>query len=65
MSKLVLFVFDSIIHILINLTLFKRVGMFVLTPDSGMKEIGDCKMSGFHPHTKNPPLFEVSFYKEK
>ena len=39
--------------------------MFVLTPDSGMKEIGDCKMSGFHPHTKNPPLFEVSFYREK
>ena len=31
-----------------------------------MKTIGDCELSSFHPHSQNPPLFEVNvtcFYK--
>jgi len=31
---------------------------FILSPDFGLKEIGECNKSGFHPHTINPSLFE-------
>ena len=37
-----------------------RVGIFLLSHDLGLKEIGECSTSGFHPHTKVPPLFEVN-----
>lgn len=36
-----------------------RIGYFKLT-DRGTKEISTCKQKGFHPHSKDPPLFTVS-----
>ncbi|KAJ8005514.1 hypothetical protein DPEC_G00118750 [Dallia pectoralis] len=35
---------------------FNETGYFRLT-DYGMEEISTCKQKGFHPHTKEPPLF--------
>nr|DBA32124.1 TPA: hypothetical protein GDO54_007867 [Pyxicephalus adspersus] len=35
---------------------FQETGIFKLT-DYGMKEIGECRQKGFHPHCKDPPLF--------
>ena len=36
-----------------------RTGYFRLT-DHGMEDISTCKQKGFHPHSKEPPLFIVS-----
>lgn len=36
-----------------------RIGYFKLT-DRGTNEISSCKQKGFHPHSKDPPLFTVS-----
>ncbi|XP_015202172.1 AMSH-like protease isoform X2 [Lepisosteus oculatus] len=33
-------------------------GVFRLT-STGMGEVAGCKMKGFHPHSKDPPLFNV------
>jgi hypothetical protein len=42
------------------LLLFKiSVSTFFLTPNYGVKAIGDCKEGGFHVHATNPSLFEV------
>lgn len=38
---------------------FNETGYFKLT-DHGMTEISTCKQKGFHPHTKEPPLFTDS-----
>ncbi|KAM9311282.1 STAM-binding protein [Gastrophryne carolinensis] len=38
---------------------FQETGIFKLT-DYGMKEIGDCRQKGFHPHCKDPPLFNAT-----
>ncbi|KAL2099711.1 hypothetical protein ACEWY4_004105 [Coilia grayii] len=38
---------------------FNETGYFRLT-DHGMIEISTCKQKGFHPHTKEPPLFTDS-----
>ncbi|XP_018109746.1 STAM binding protein S homeolog isoform X2 [Xenopus laevis] len=38
---------------------FQETGFFKLT-DYGMKEIGECRQKGFHPHCKDPPLFSSS-----
>ncbi|KAM5172106.1 STAM-binding protein [Mantella aurantiaca] len=35
---------------------FQQTGIFKLT-DYGMKEVGECRQKGFHPHCKDPPLF--------
>uniref|UniRef100_A0A8C4RAM3 STAM binding protein a n=2 Tax=Eptatretus burgeri TaxID=7764 RepID=A0A8C4RAM3_EPTBU len=35
-----------------------QTGTFQLT-DRGMEEISDCRKEDFHPHTKEPPLFQV------
>ena len=35
-----------------------RTGIFKLT-DHGLDVIGSCSQVGFHPHHKDPPLFEV------
>ncbi|TNM89392.1 hypothetical protein fugu_003626 [Takifugu bimaculatus] len=35
---------------------FNEIGYFKLT-DRGTKEISTCKQKGFHPHSKDPPLF--------
>ena len=37
---------------------FNENKFFILSPDYGIKEIGECNKSGFHPHTINPSLFE-------
>ncbi|XP_048843929.1 AMSH-like protease [Brienomyrus brachyistius] len=33
-------------------------GVFRLT-SPGMAEVGNCRMKGFHPHSKDPPLFSI------
>uniref|UniRef100_A0A3Q1HPF1 MPN domain-containing protein n=1 Tax=Anabas testudineus TaxID=64144 RepID=A0A3Q1HPF1_ANATE len=38
---------------------FNEIGYFRLT-DRGTDEISTCKQKGFHPHSKDPPLFSVS-----
>lgn len=42
---------------------FDRTGIFTLTSDRGLPEIGQCRERGFHQHTKTPPLFDVSPWK--
>lgn len=37
---------------------YQETGFFKLT-DHGMDEVSTCRQKGFHPHTKNPPLFTV------
>ncbi len=41
---------------------YNEIGTFALTPTYGLKEIAECSKTGFHPHTNNPPLFEVFFW---
>ncbi|XP_018418766.1 PREDICTED: STAM-binding protein [Nanorana parkeri] len=38
---------------------FQETGIFKLT-DYGMKEVGECRQKGFHPHCKDPPLFNTT-----
>ncbi|XP_014034770.1 AMSH-like protease isoform X2 [Salmo salar] len=33
-------------------------GVFRLT-SSGMREVAGCRLKGFHPHSKDPPLFSI------
>lgn len=40
--------------------LFCRTGVFSLTPGYGLQFILNCKKPGFHPHPKEPPLYEES-----
>uniref|UniRef100_A0A9L0TJ89 STAM-binding protein n=1 Tax=Equus caballus TaxID=9796 RepID=A0A9L0TJ89_HORSE len=35
---------------------FQETGFFKLT-DHGLEEISSCRQKGFHPHSKDPPLF--------
>lgn len=42
---------------------FDRTGIFTLTSERGLPEIGQCRERGFHQHTKTPPLFDVSPWK--
>lgn len=37
---------------------FDETGYFALTPDYGLQYIMNCRQQGFHPHPKDPPLFE-------
>jgi len=37
---------------------YDETGFFSLTRDHGLQEIGRCTQVGFHPHPKEPPLFE-------
>ncbi len=37
-----------------------RTGFFYLTPDHGLNFVSSCRQTGFHPHPKEPPLFEVN-----
>lgn len=39
---------------------FDETGVFSLTPEYGLQFILNCKMQGFHPHPKEPPLYEES-----
>lgn len=38
---------------------FIRTGIYILNPEIGMREVAECSQSGFHPHTTQPPLFQV------
>lgn len=48
---------------------FDQVGLYMLTPDHGLRFIANCRESGFHPHPKEPPLYQdcghVSFDSSK
>lgn len=44
--------------------LFFRTGFFKLT-DHGLEEISSCRQKGFHPHSKDPPLFCVRICVEE
>lgn len=39
---------------------FCRTGVFSLTQEYGLQFILNCKKPGFHPHPKEPPLYQVS-----
>lgn len=39
---------------------FNETGIFSLSIERGLVEIGSCREKGFHQHTKTPPLFEDS-----
>ena len=36
---------------------YDQTGLYSLTP-KGMTDMRNCKQKGFHPHSKDPPLFE-------
>lgn len=36
---------------------YDETGFFILTPDYGLDYIANCRESGFHPHTSEPPLY--------
>ncbi|XP_068207999.1 STAM-binding protein-like isoform X2 [Palaemon carinicauda] len=37
---------------------YEETGYFTLTPNHGLSFIANCQESGFHPHPKEPPLFQ-------
>ncbi|XP_028414859.1 STAM-binding protein-like A [Dendronephthya gigantea] len=37
-----------------------QIGMYSLTREYGLKFIRACKQEGFHPHPKEPPIYEES-----
>ncbi|KAK8379390.1 hypothetical protein O3P69_019353 [Scylla paramamosain] len=37
---------------------YKETGFFTLSPHHGLPFIASCQQSGFHPHPKEPPLFQ-------
>lgn len=39
---------------------FKETGVFSLTQEYGLQFILNCKKPGFHPHPKEPPLYQES-----
>ncbi|XP_062542274.1 STAM-binding protein [Armigeres subalbatus] len=36
---------------------FQETGFFCLTPNYGLDYISQCRLTGFHPHPADPPLF--------
>jgi STAM-binding protein len=44
---------------------FDEVGHFTLTVPYGLEHISKCRKSGFHPHPKEPPLYEESSHVRK
>jgi len=40
-----------------------EIGFLTLSP-AGMSEIGGCSLQNFHPHSKEPPLFEKASHVE-
>ncbi|CAH0702777.1 unnamed protein product [Spodoptera exigua] len=38
---------------------YNETGYFALTPDYGMQFITNCRLTGFHPHPDDPPLFHT------
>jgi len=39
---------------------YNETGYFVLTQNYGLDYIANCVQTGFHPHPKEPPLFETA-----
>jgi len=39
---------------------YETVGVYRLTPSYGVNYVSSCTKSGFHPHPKEPPLYEES-----
>lgn len=37
---------------------YDETGFFTLSPNHGLSYIANCHQSGFHPHPKEPPLFQ-------
>ncbi|CAL4151064.1 unnamed protein product, partial [Meganyctiphanes norvegica] len=37
---------------------YDETGYFTLTPNHGLQYIANCRQAGFHPHPKEPPLFQ-------
>eukprot|EP00794_Sanderia_malayensis_P016941 gene16942-18648_t len=44
---------------------FNQVGVYRLTTHYGMSFIGSCSKPGFHPHPKEPPLFEDTEHAQR
>lgn len=38
---------------------YQETKVFSLTAPHGLSYIADCRLPGFHPHTENPPIYEV------
>ncbi|KRY13548.1 OTU domain-containing protein 5-A, partial [Trichinella patagoniensis] len=38
---------------------YNEIGVFMLTSPYGLKVIANCKRTGFHPHSQNPPVFQT------
>lgn len=38
---------------------FQENSFFTLTPEHGLNFIANCRLSGFHPHPTEPPLYRV------
>ncbi|KAL1285105.1 STAM-binding protein [Trichinella pseudospiralis] len=36
-----------------------EIGVFMLTSPYGLRVIANCKRTGFHPHSQNPPVFQT------
>lgn len=43
---------------------YNETGMFSLTPDYGLDYIANCRETGFHPHPKEPALYEECSHVE-
>ncbi|XP_047472052.1 STAM-binding protein-like isoform X2 [Penaeus chinensis] len=39
---------------------YDETGYFTLTPNHGLSFIASCQENGFHPHPKEPPLFQTA-----
>lgn len=42
----------------------RSTGFFSLTPDYGLDYIAGCRLTGFHPHPNEPPLFGDAHHVE-
>ena len=43
-------------------SLIFRTGIYSLTRDHELTFIDSCEQRGFHPHPKEPPIYEVNYY---
>lgn len=51
---------NTLVNVYVNVTVVRvSASVFRLTA-SGMSQVSGCRLKGFHPHPKEPPLFMVS-----
>ena len=55
-AEIDLFTISTQLHLFVN---FSRTGVFSLTPEYGLQFILNCRKPGFHPHPKEPSIYEV------